>query len=119
MLRQHQKYARTGKPLGGGNVNLSPAEGWTLGKLKTTLSAQSRPTEMEEQTSLRPSVPDIYAIRRRARHTQEQFADALGIPPNTLRSWEQQRKRPSGAARALLRLIERKPELLETLAGGA
>jgi len=36
--------------------------------------------------------PDIYAIRRRAHRTQAQFADALGIPPNTLRSWEQQRK---------------------------
>jgi hypothetical protein len=31
--------------------------------------------------------------------------------------WEQRRKRPSGAARALLRLIEQKPELLECLAG--
>lgn len=67
--------------------------------------------------SLRSSAPNIYAIRRRARLTQEQFADALGIPPNTLRSWEQRRKRPSGAARTLLRLIERKPELLDCLDG--
>jgi putative transcriptional regulator len=63
--------------------------------------------------------PNVYAIRRQARRTQQQFADALGIPPNTLRSWEQQRKRPSGAARTLLRLIERKPELLESLADAA
>jgi putative transcriptional regulator len=61
------------------------------------------------------NAPNIYAIRQRARRTQEQFANALGIPPNTLRSWEQQRKRPSGAARTLLRLIEQKPELLEAL----
>jgi putative transcriptional regulator len=58
---------------------------------------------------------NIYAIRQRAHRTQEQFANALGIPPNTLRSWEQRRKRPSGAARTLLRLIEQKPELLEAL----
>ena len=58
---------------------------------------------------------DVYAIRRRAHFTQEQFADALGIPANTVRSWEQRRKRPSGAARTLLRLIEQKPELLEAL----
>jgi len=57
----------------------------------------------------------VYAIRRRARCTQEQFADALGIPANTVRSWEQGRKKPSGAARTLLRLIEQKPELLEAL----
>ena len=59
--------------------------------------------------------PDVYAIRRHARRTQEQFAAALGIPANTVRSWEQRRKRPSGAARTLLRLIEQKPELLEAL----
>ena len=58
---------------------------------------------------------DVYPIRRRARCTQEQFADALGIPANTVRSWEQGRKKPSGAARTLLRLIEQKPELLEAL----
>jgi hypothetical protein len=32
------------------------------------------------------SDPDIYAIRRRARCTQEQFAAALGIPANTVRT---------------------------------
>jgi putative transcriptional regulator len=62
------------------------------------------------------NTPNIYAIRQRAQRTQAQFANALGIPPNTLRSWEQRRKRPSGAARALLRLLEQRPELLESLA---
>ena len=68
-----------------------------------------------QETRSRSTNPDIYAIRQRARRTQEQFAHALGIPPNTLRSWEQRRKKPSSAARALLRLIEQKPELLEAL----
>ena len=72
-------------------------------------------TEMQAQLSQRSDTLDIYAIRRRARRTQEQFANALGIPANTVRSWEQRRKRPSGAARTLLRLIEQKPELLEDL----
>src|SRR5262249_23762611 len=39
----------------------------------------------------------------------------LAFRRNTVRSWEQRRKKPSGAARALLRLIEQKPELLEAL----
>jgi putative transcriptional regulator len=69
-----------------------------------------------DRKAVQPDALNVYAIRQRARRTQEQFADALGIPPNTLRSWEQRRKRPSGAARTLLRLIDRKPELLETLA---
>ena len=73
-------------------------------------------TLQSRRSPLPNNAPNIYAIRQRARRTQEQFANALGIPPNTLRSWEQGRKRPSGAARALLRLIEQKPELLESLA---
>jgi DNA-binding transcriptional regulator YiaG len=71
---------------------------------------KTRLLTMQEQATL-----DIYAIRRRSRRTQAQFAGALGIPPNTLRSWEQHRKRPSDAARTLLRLIERRPELLDSL----
>jgi putative transcriptional regulator len=76
------------------------------------LAGQNPLTEARE----RMNAPNIYAIRQRARRTQEQFANALGIPPNTLRSWEQNRKRPSGAARTLLRLIDQKPELLDCLA---
>jgi putative transcriptional regulator len=71
--------------------------------------------ETHSKTVQRFGSLDVYAMRRRANRTQEQFADALGIPANTVRSWEQRRKKPSGAARALLRLIEQKPELLEAL----
>ena len=71
---------------------------------------------MQREPRKQMTALNIYAIRQRSHRTQEQFANAIGIPPNTLRSWEQQRKRPSGAARALLRLIEQRPELLESLA---
>jgi putative transcriptional regulator len=51
----------------------------------------------------------VKAIRIAAGGSQEAFAAALGIPTATLRNWEQQRHSPTGAARTLLRLIEREP----------
>jgi putative transcriptional regulator len=49
-------------------------------------------------------------LRRRLGMTQEQFAEALGIPVATLRNWEQGRNAIDPAARSLLILIARDPE---------
>lgn len=58
----------------------------------------------------------IGAIRSRLRMTQAQLADATGIPVPTLRSWEQLRRKPTGAAKVLLTLLARRPELVAELA---
>ncbi|MFZ7316531.1 helix-turn-helix domain-containing protein [Avibacterium avium] len=47
--------------------------------------------------------------------TQDKFANILGISVNTLRSWEQGVRKPSGAAATLLRLLEKRPELVAEL----
>ena len=47
----------------------------------------------------------------------EAFARRFGFSVAAVRDWEQQRRRPEKAARILLRMIERRPELvLEALA---
>jgi len=66
-------------------------------------------------TAMLDHVPNVYAIRTKARRTQQQFADDLGLPAGTLRAWEQRRRNPCGPALALLRLLARKPELVEAL----
>jgi len=55
---------------------------------------------------------DIAALRRFARLTQAQFAQAMGISVHTLRNWEQDRRRPEGPAIALLRIAARHPRIL-------
>ena len=55
---------------------------------------------------------DIAALRRFARLTQAQFAQAMGISIHTLRNWEQDRRRPEGPAIALLRIAARHPRIL-------
>lgn len=48
--------------------------------------------------------------------SQEKFAALLGISPRTLRDWEHGRRNPSGAAKTLLRIAAKHPEVLKELA---
>ena len=59
--------------------------------------------------------PDVKAIREATRLSQAQFAYLIGVKLRTLQNWEQKRVRPTGPARALLRIVERNPQALETL----
>lgn len=49
-------------------------------------------------------------LRRRLGMTQEQFANAIGLPVATLRNWEQGRNSIDPAGESLLILIARDPE---------
>ena len=51
--------------------------------------------------------PDIVAIRGKTGLSQLAFAKSIGVPLGTLKNWEQGRRRPEGAARVLLALIEK------------
>jgi len=47
--------------------------------------------------------------------SQAQFAKLIGVSLRTLQEWEQGRKRPSGPAAALLRLVARNPQAVVEL----
>ena len=53
---------------------------------------------------------DAKAIRRKLQLTQDEMATVLGTSPSGYRKWEQGARQPSGAARTLLRIMEREPE---------
>jgi putative transcriptional regulator len=53
----------------------------------------------------------VRAIRKRTRLSQSEFADLIGVSVKTLQNWEQDRRRPTGPAAALLRIISREPQL--------
>jgi len=46
------------------------------------------------------------------RLSQDKFAALLGVSVKTLHNWEQGRRKPTGAARVLLRLASRHPEVV-------
>jgi putative transcriptional regulator len=57
-----------------------------------------------------PATVDVRAIRRRLGLSQGAFAARFGFALDAVQNWEQGRRRPEGAARAFLTVIEREPE---------
>lgn len=53
----------------------------------------------------------VSAIRERTSLSQSEFAVLIGVSETTLQTWEQDRRRPSGTAAALLRITAHEPRL--------
>ena len=61
-------------------------------------------------------LPDVKAIRRSLRMSQDQFAAVYRIPLATVKNWEQGRRQPDAPAAAYLRAIQRRPkEIMEAV----
>ena len=58
------------------------------------------------------NVPPVASIRESTGLSQSRFAQLLGVSVRTLQEWEQNRRAPSGAARTLLLIAQRNPEVL-------
>ena len=59
---------------------------------------------------------DIKNIRNTAHLTQSNFAQVIGVSIKTVQNWEQGRRRPTGPARTLLKVFQKKPkEVIEAL----
>jgi putative transcriptional regulator len=54
--------------------------------------------------------PEMKAIRERTGLSQTRFAQLIGVSKRTLENWEQGRRRPTGPARALLKIVASDPE---------
>lgn len=65
--------------------------------------------------AVEPKLP-LVQVRLKTGLSQAQFAALLGVSKRTLEQWEQGRREPSGAARSLLKIAERHPEVLREIA---
>jgi putative transcriptional regulator len=100
--------------------------------LRVRLKADGRVVEILPDGSERPlsgapaagrgPAPDaLYArgVRARTHLTQAEFAARIGVPIETVRNWEQGKRSPRGPARALLKLIDKAPDLAFAALGAA
>ncbi|WP_233259334.1 DNA-binding transcriptional regulator [Ramlibacter sp. WS9] len=60
----------------------------------------------------RVAVPAVVSARLSSGLSQAQFATLLGISVRTLQKWEQGEREPTGAARSLIRIAQKHPQLL-------
>jgi putative transcriptional regulator len=57
-----------------------------------------------------PAEIDVRRIRKQLGLSQDEFAPRFGLSVATVREWEQDRRKPEGAARVLLTVIEKEPD---------
>ena len=62
-------------------------------------------------------VSSVTEVRHKVGLSQAQFAGLLGVSKRTLQDWEQGRRQPSGAAKALLKIAEKRPDVLREIFG--
>ncbi len=62
------------------------------------------------------NVPPVSEIRTATGLSQSRFAELLGVSVRTLQDWEQGRRAPSGAARTLLMVAAKNPNVLRDVA---
>lgn len=58
----------------------------------------------------------VISARKKSGMSQAEFASLLGVSVRTLQEWEQGRRQPSGAAKTLIGIAERRPEILREVA---
>jgi len=50
-------------------------------------------------------------VRKRLGLSQAEFSLRIGVPIDTIRNWEQGKRRPTGAAQSLLKILDKAPEV--------
>jgi len=99
-------------------AGIDPADLSTLPKGRIDPAVVDGTTEakvaLQQQEDEAQAVQDMaqYArrVRRRLGLTQVEFARRIDVPHETIRNWEQGKRGPTGAARALLRVLDKVPE---------
>lgn len=61
----------------------------------------------------------VSSARAAVQLSQSEFAALMGVSVRTLQEWEQGRRQPTGAARTLLTVAQRHPEVLRELSSVA
>jgi len=60
---------------------------------------------------------EVSAVRKKLQLSQEQLAAMIGISVRTLQAWEEGRRRPAGAAVALLAIASARPDVVHEVLG--
>ena len=72
------------------------------------LASQQREGDAE---AMRDMARFARRVRRRMGLTQVEFARRIDVSHETIRNWEQGKRGPTGAARTLLRILDKAPEI--------
>ena len=89
-----------------------PAGRVNLRKLNATTEADIKVHQKEDDdASAQDAALFAQRVRKRLGLTQVEFSQRIDVSLDTIRNWEQGKLSPTGAARALLRVLDKAPEV--------
>ena len=76
----------------------------------TTEKDLARQAAEDEDDAMRDAARYARQVRRRLGLSQVEFSARIHVPLETIRNWEQGKRSPTGAAKALLKVLDQAPE---------
>ena len=76
----------------------------------TTEAQITLQTAQDEALSMQDAAKFARRVRRRLGFSQAEFATRIDVSLETIRNWEQGKRSPTGAAKALLKILDKAPE---------
>ncbi|MBP7606051.1 MAG: helix-turn-helix domain-containing protein [Giesbergeria sp.] len=76
----------------------------------TTEADINRQAAHDEAQALQDTAKFARRVRKRLGLSQAELSERIGVSLDTIRNWEQGKRSPTGAAKALLKVLDRAPE---------
>jgi putative transcriptional regulator len=89
---------------------------WPKGRLdaarvdSTSARALTRQQASDDAAAMQDAAKYARRVRQRLGLTQQELSQRIDVSLETIRNWEQGKRSPTGAAKALLRVLDRAPE---------
>ena len=104
MKTVHIKVRGSTAKVASGRVNLQMVDATT----EADIRAQQK---SDDVAAAQDAALFAQRVRKRLGLTQQEFSRRIDVSLDTIRNWEQGKRSPTGAARALLRVLDRAPEV--------
>ena len=97
-------------------INVLTPEAKPIGKINrrkvdaTTESDIARQIAEDDAEAMQDAARFARRVRSRLGFSQSQFAERINVSLDTIRNWEQGKRCPTGAAKALLKVLDKVPE---------
>jgi putative transcriptional regulator len=99
-------------------VTIDPADPASLPKARvdrarldaTTDRDIARHAAKDEAQAMQDAAKLARRVRKRLGFSQAEFAERIDVSLDTIRNWEQGKRSPTGAAKSLLKVLEKAPE---------
>lgn len=76
----------------------------------TTEADLARQAAADEAEAMQDAAKFARRVRKRLGLSQAEFSERIDVPLETIRNWEQGKRCPTGAAKSLLKVLDKAPE---------